>query len=482
MICICHGGMDGIGVDDDFRNALALNHPLFIPPPDLALRLEAAFNSGSPAPPSDNKTSTSSSKELVNRRTRSTHLDDASVADAAAAVNVRTNVVLFMRAWVEMAYADVAILRRDSSPKVKGFLKTLLEDEDKSDAVATAIAPPAASRHPTAASIFNQPASSNGNSGISGISNTMSGMSSMSSLTGTAASSKFTMVSPPSLMVIDNAAETLSDERLRLRAVTRYAEDIDAKKSANKTLVTLETWLDSYYSSIVTDGSRLPKEQSSPLPSPPSTPTSTTKPSISMTPLGISRQLPGISAAIVDEQLFSAKPSSIAAQMTLCDIAILATLTPREFIRKEWTRKDTCGVRAANILAMVELFNRRSYWSACSVMMTDDSLLRPRILASLIEVAHELKRYNNFFGCYSVLTGISMSPLLRLKDLFSSLPSSSRKRYKELTHSMDQSKNFALYRRMFATVMEPAQPSPRPAIPHLAVILKDLFQVNYHFR
>jgi hypothetical protein len=75
---------------------------------------------------------------------------------------------------------------------------------------------------------------------------------------------------------------------------------------------------------------------------------------------------------ILDQQLYSHSP-------------LLISL--REFLNKEWTRKDTCSEKAAGISRMVKDYNLRSYWVASQVFLAAGSFFAAILTSRL------------FFGC-----------------------------------------------------------------------------------
>ena len=79
-----------------------------------------------------------------------------------------------------------------------------------------------------------------------------------------------------------------------------------------------------------------------------------------------------------------------------------------------------------------------------------------------------------FRQAYSILAGLSLTPVYRLKSLWAQLPSSYVSRFKQLSQQLDTARNFAQYRRLWAE----GTARGAPQLPYVVVVLKDLFQLE----
>lgn len=167
--------------------------------------------------------------------------------------------------------------------------------------------------------------------------------------------------------------------------------------------------------------------------------------------------------------LYTAK--QIAHQFTIVDMQLYQQIKPRELTRKAWTRKDPFS--APNVTRMVETFNRRTFW-ACSVILNWESQAeRLHALKKIVNTAYACWVLRNFFGAYSLLNGVSLTPIARLATLWGLLPSKSRKRHNILLDKLNTAKNYAAYRESFKAGL-----LCEPQVPHLAVILNDLYNLE----
>lgn len=167
--------------------------------------------------------------------------------------------------------------------------------------------------------------------------------------------------------------------------------------------------------------------------------------------------------------LYTAK--QIAQQFTIVDMQLYQQIKPRELTRKAWTRKDPFS--APNVTRMVDTFNQRTYW-ACSVVLNWESQSeRLHALKKIINTAYACWVLRNFFGAYALLNGVSLTPIARLTTLWSLIPGKARKRHNILLDKLNTAKNFAAYRESFKAGL-----LCEPQVPHLAVILNDLYNLE----
>lgn len=71
-----------------------------------------------------------------------------------------------------------------------------------------------------------------------------------------------------------------------------------------------------------------------------------------------------------------------------------------------------------------------------------------------------------------VCVSLMLGPIYRLKSHWESIPSSAKKHYSELKTLLNGTKNYAAFRKTFQTGLG------KPQIPHIAIVLKDLFQLE----
>jgi len=122
----------------------------------------------------------------------------------------------------------------------------------------------------------------------------------------------------------------------------------------------------------------------------------------------------------------------------------------------------------------VELFNRRCYWTSIRILDQVDIKEVTNALKLMIETALECRKLRNFFSCFAMVTGISTTPVTRLEKAWRKLGSRLQKRFAVLQDELSSDRNFIKYR----TNLEEGAVQGKPQLPHLAILLKDFFQLE----
>jgi son of sevenless-like protein len=163
----------------------------------------------------------------------------------------------------------------------------------------------------------------------------------------------------------------------------------------------------------------------------------------------------------------------VAISLTARDYRLFANVGPREFCDKGWTRKETAEKNSPNILRMVDEFNKRSFWVATEIVNREDFGERARCVKHFIDVAQQCKDLHNFHSVFSIVSGLSMAPIWRLKQLWAKVGKAHVDKFEALKKSVtDNSFNARAPRKIFKAGLGRAQ------IPHMAIVLKDCFQLE----
>ncbi|CAL8114312.1 unnamed protein product [Orchesella dallaii] len=133
--------------------------------------------------------------------------------------------------------------------------------------------------------------------------------------------------------------------------------------------------------------------------------------------------------------------------------------------------------KTRNLESYVKWFNRLCYIISSDVCKATKKKLRVRYIEYWVEVAKECFNIGNFNSLMAIITGLNMSPVLRMKktwgkvncDLLSSLE-----------QHMDPSSNFASYRSLLKSVVwHTTNPSSdaraKTVIPFFSLLIKDLY-------
>jgi hypothetical protein len=164
----------------------------------------------------------------------------------------------------------------------------------------------------------------------------------------------------------------------------------------------------------------------------------------------------------------------LARQLTLIELEFLRAIDVHELVVFTWdpnTLENKPYRR--NLDAFIERFNKVSYWVASEICCVEDVRIRGILLEKFIEVAkhcHELKNYNTTI---SVLSGLSLAAVRRLKRSWELVNEKTRKWFSKLQPLTSPTTNHSNYRRALATVHR-----RDPCIPYLGVFMRDLTFFN----
>eukprot|EP01113_Clastostelium_recurvatum_P021116 TRINITY_DN2499_c0_g1_i3.p1 TRINITY_DN2499_c0_g1~~TRINITY_DN2499_c0_g1_i3.p1 ORF type:complete len:542 (-),score=156.41 TRINITY_DN2499_c0_g1_i3:14-1639(-) len=139
---------------------------------------------------------------------------------------------------------------------------------------------------------------------------------------------------------------------------------------------------------------------------------------------------------------------------------------------------------APNVIAMINRANDVSYWVASEILKTDKLRERTTILRKFILVAHECRKLQNWNGLLSVMVGLNLGSVQRLKKTWTGLSKQILSVFEELSELTASVGNYKNYRAALNEAIEsPLSPTsyhgsmvlmPTACIPCLAVILRDL--------
>ncbi|KAL0480869.1 hypothetical protein AKO1_004043 [Acrasis kona] len=169
----------------------------------------------------------------------------------------------------------------------------------------------------------------------------------------------------------------------------------------------------------------------------------------------------------VDFDLLAWPSREIARQMTLTEYDYFKKIEPKECLSGAWT-KPSKKLFAPNIVALTERWNYMVNYVATTILSEDDVRMRKNLMVKFVEVAQELREMNNFNGVTEIITGFQNASVHRLKKTFELLPQDVMAVLNELNALCNQTSGNSRNMR------EALARAPPPAIPPLAMYLKDL--------
>jgi len=166
-------------------------------------------------------------------------------------------------------------------------------------------------------------------------------------------------------------------------------------------------------------------------------------------------------------ELLAWPSKEIARQITLTEYDYFKKIEPKECLSGAWT-KPSKKLFAPNIVALTERWNNMVSYVATTILSEDDIRVRRNYMVKFIEIAQELREMNNFNGVTEIITGFQNASVFRLKRTLETVPESATAVLTELSALCNQaSGNNKNMREALAR-------APPPAIPPLAMYLKDL--------
>jgi hypothetical protein len=110
---------------------------------------------------------------------------------------------------------------------------------------------------------------------------------------------------------------------------------------------------------------------------------------------------------------------------------------------------------------MIQQFNNVAHWIATEIVRREDLNKRWKVLAHVIKVALECQELQNYDGTMSLLSGLELAAVFRLKLTWAKLEEEKPKtmqRYRALQALMSQDENNKHYRGLINNVKPPGIP------------------------
>ncbi|GAM29062.1 hypothetical protein SAMD00019534_122380 [Acytostelium subglobosum LB1] len=148
---------------------------------------------------------------------------------------------------------------------------------------------------------------------------------------------------------------------------------------------------------------------------------------------------------------------SIAQQLTLIDYAIFKDVEARELLNQNFN-KPKMKYRSPNVMRMIYRSTQVSFWVARLILLEGKKEKRLKVFEKIIDIAKALLKINNFNTLMSLVAGLSLTPIHRLKKTKKKLSSSATQTLAECERVFSSKKSFKTYRDILATVSSPCIP------------------------
>eukprot|EP01117_Protostelium_nocturnum_P002414 TRINITY_DN130_c0_g3_i1.p1 TRINITY_DN130_c0_g3~~TRINITY_DN130_c0_g3_i1.p1 ORF type:complete len:1171 (+),score=382.86 TRINITY_DN130_c0_g3_i1:179-3514(+) len=169
------------------------------------------------------------------------------------------------------------------------------------------------------------------------------------------------------------------------------------------------------------------------------------------------------------------KAGDIVKQLCIMDHEMLRKITPRELSHQAWSKDPE---NSPNVVKIIERSNEISYWVATEIVACPNLRRRITIVKRFITIAEQLRQNNNFCSSLAIIAGLNLGCVQKMKKTWEEIPKHTMATFDILTEYISSIGNFRKYRRAFKIAQ-------KPAVPYIAVILKDLTFIedgNQNFR
>jgi len=160
-------------------------------------------------------------------------------------------------------------------------------------------------------------------------------------------------------------------------------------------------------------------------------------------------------------------PIETARQLALSEQALYRAIRPQELLNQAWNNKKLQGKVAPNILAMIGRFNAISVWVCSEIVQKELIADRVKLIETFILIAQESRLLHNFNAAQEILSGLSNTPVHRMRKTWALVDSKILATYDNLNQLLTANLNYINLRN----ALHGENP---PSIPYLGMYLRDL--------
>jgi len=164
--------------------------------------------------------------------------------------------------------------------------------------------------------------------------------------------------------------------------------------------------------------------------------------------------------------LMDGDKETIAEQLTLIESELYMRIQRTELINGKWS-KEKLAILSRNVIRMITRVNEVAYFVATSMLLQRKVKDRTKLLIRMIGIAQSLYEMRNFSSLMGVLTGLSLSPISRLKHTWAKIPAKNLEVFQELQQIQDPSNSFRKLR-------EQLEEAGSQTLPYIGTFLSDL--------
>ncbi|PIO64874.1 RasGEF domain protein [Teladorsagia circumcincta] len=157
----------------------------------------------------------------------------------------------------------------------------------------------------------------------------------------------------------------------------------------------------------------------------------------------------------------------VAAQLTLQDFAVFASIEPTEYIDNLFQLESRYG--SPRLEEFERIFNREMWWVATEVCSERHIQKRAKLIKKFIKVARHCRELRNFNSMFAIMSGLDKPAVRRLHSTWERVSGKYIRMLEDVQQLVDPSRNMSKYRQHLAEVSQ--EP---PVVPIYPVIRKDL--------
>ena len=165
--------------------------------------------------------------------------------------------------------------------------------------------------------------------------------------------------------------------------------------------------------------------------------------------------------------LFSSK--DIASELTRISSFLFSKITPREFFKGLFTKKDK-EKTSPNICKAVERFNTVSFWVIEEILSYDYSSDRAKVIEKFIHIANELRSLHNYNDCMSIISSLGYMIISKLNKSWKKVSSKNMTLLHKLKKVLHFQKNYKIIREEIANCKK----NSKPFLPFLGYYTKSI--------
>lgn len=169
---------------------------------------------------------------------------------------------------------------------------------------------------------------------------------------------------------------------------------------------------------------------------------------------------------------------SIAQALCTIDHGFILKITVDELSAHIWATGGSKGLKSItrNLMQSIEWFNKISNCVASSILLQKTPKRRSNAIQQYIKTALSCLSYCNFSSCFAIYSGLSSTPIARLKLSWAKISQDSMNSWKKLQRVISTDNSYREYRTLLTDAINKGD--KYPFIPYFGITLSDVAFTN----